>query len=61
MTFSNLSPETAALVKAGILAPTVALQAGEVLTPCQVRGLWAAHRQQQRAAQAAIAAWRRAV
>ena len=61
MTFSNLSPETAALIKAGILTPVVAVQAGEHLTPAQMRGLWAAHRQQQRTARAALAAWCRAV
>ena len=61
MIFSNLSQETASLVKAGILAPTVALQAGEHLTPAQLRGLWAGHRQQQRTAREALAAWCRTV
>lgn len=61
MTFSNLNPETAALVKAGILAPTVAIRAGEYLTPAQMRHLWAKHRRQQNAAREALAVWRRAV
>lgn len=61
MTFSNLSPETAALVRTGILTPAVAIQAGEYLTPAQMRALWANHRRQQDAAREALAAWRRAV
>lgn len=61
MQFRTLSSETAALLSAGILTPAVAIQAGEFLTPAQMRGLWATHRRQQDVARAALAAWRRAV
>lgn len=59
MTFHNLSPQTAALVLNGTLAPSVALQAGETLTVNQRRALWARHMDRQREASARMAQLRR--
>lgn len=59
MRFQILSPETAALVLSGTLAPSVALQAGETMTINQRRALWARHNARQREAAATMAQLRR--
>lgn len=59
MQFHALSPETAALVLNGTIAPSVALQAGETLTATQRRALWARHMDRQREAAARMAQLRR--
>lgn len=59
MQFQVLSPETAALISDGTLAPSVALFAGETLTIRQRRALWARHRDRQEEAAARMAQLRR--
>lgn len=59
MQLPSLDSKTAAMVQAGILAPTSALLAGESLSDAQKRHLWARHMSRQREAAATMAQLRR--
>lgn len=59
MQLFSLDSQTAAMVQAGILAPTPALLAGESLSDAQKRHLWARHMSRRGEAAARMAQVRR--
>jgi hypothetical protein len=56
---NNLSPETLALINAGILTPAVATAAGELMTDRRRVIAWQRHRLQAKTAATALAQFRR--